>query len=224
MLDRAGDDLLSQGPSAWAASDPLGIRISQVIQHLTGSGAVRQDDPALLRLGALAWRLGLQLGTGLPGAGHPGASRMPAAWASLLVDADAQDGPEGTAAFAVALPEIDGARLALAGLRSARDDVTLHVKASGWEPLGAGWLRYASGPYGDPLDTALSWQVRDSTGRWHLVRGMSWSATNTMIQMQLVPPLHPAATAIEVIVTGATRRVRATIPLAWQAAGGPVAR
>jgi hypothetical protein len=36
--------------------------------------------------------------------------------------------------------------------------------------------------------------------------------------MHLVPPLHPAATSLEVIVTGASGRVRATVPLHWQAA------
>ena len=190
-----------------------------MIQHLTGSGVVRQDDPAVLRLAALGWRLGIVLGPG-----HARAGRMPAAWASLLIDGDAQDGPEGIAPFAVVLPEIEGARLALIGLRSARDDVTLHVKAAGWAPIGAGWLRHGTGLHSDPLDTSLSWQVRDSTGRWHLVRGIFWSANDTMIQMRLVPPLHPEATSIEVIVTGTIQRVRAAIPLTWQAAGGPVAQ
>lgn len=43
-------------------------------------------------------------------------------------------------------------------------------------------------------------------------------APREWIQMHLVPPLHPAATSLEVIVTGASGRVRATVPLHWQAA------
>ncbi len=37
--------------------------------------------------------------------------------------------------------------------------------------------------------------------------------------MYLTPPLHPAATALEVIVTGPASRVRATVPLSWAPAG-----
>jgi hypothetical protein len=36
-----------------------------------------------------------------------------------------------------------------------------------------------------------------------------------MIQMQLVPPLHPAATALDVIVSDGSRQVSATVPLDW---------
>jgi hypothetical protein len=39
-----------------------------------------------------------------------------------------------------------------------------------------------------------------------------------MAQLRLTPPLHPAATSLEVIVTGMSSRVRATVPLDWQAA------
>jgi len=93
---------------------------------------------------------------------------------------------------------LGGARFALAGLRSSRDGATLHVMASGWEPQGQGWLVHGTGPASSPLDPSLSWRARDSTGRWHLVSGMSWGAasqTRGMIKMYLTPPLHPAATA-----------------------------
>jgi hypothetical protein len=38
-----------------------------------------------------------------------------------------------------------------------------------------------------------------------------------MIKMYLTPPLHPAATALDVIVTGPDRQIRATVPLGWAA-------
>jgi hypothetical protein len=210
LLDSIGDDLLCAGPSALGHGESLGSGISRVIQDLTGSGTVGRDDPALLRLAALAWRLGLDVGVGISGG-----VVLPTAWASLLVDGDARDGPTGVAAFAVVLPEIDGARFALAGLRSSREGATLHVLAGGWEPRGHGWLTHGQALRGDPPDTSLSWQACDSTGRWHLVASMSWGSNQGMIQMQLTPPLHPAATSIEVIVTGTTGRVRAVVPLSW---------
>lgn len=213
LLDSAGDDLLCAGPSAIVAGEALGRRIAGMVRDLTGCGAVRADDPALLRLATLSQRLGLDLGTGIAAGGQ-----LPQAWASLLTDGDARDGPDGIAPFAVVLPPIDGASFVLAGLRSSEEGVLLHVMASGWEPRGHGWLAHGHGPNSDPPDTSLSWRARDSTGRWHLVRGMSWGSKQGMIQMQLTPPLHPAATSLEVIVTGTSSQLRATVPLDWQAA------
>jgi hypothetical protein len=37
--------------------------------------------------------------------------------------------------------------------------------------------------------------------------------------MYLTPPLHPAATALDVIVTGPDRQIRATVPLGGAADG-----
>ena len=218
LLDRAGDHILSLDSSGPLSTVPLSARVGEVIGHLVGAGALRADDPAVLRLAALGWRLGLDLGTG---ATAPNVL-LPAAWTSLLVDRGAQDGPDAVAPFAADLPEISGGRFALAGLRSARDGATLHVMASGWEPAGYGWLVQGTARHSNPMYPSLSWQVRDSAGRWHLVSGMSWgsaSQSKGMIKMYLTPPLHPAASALEVIVTGPDRRVRAIVPLRWGTKG-----
>lgn len=156
-----------------------------------------------------------------PGGPVPAGALSPA-WVSLLADGHVHDGPDAVAPFTAALPGIGGARFALAGLRSARSGATLHVMASGWEPEGQGWLVQGTRPGDRPLDLSLSWRARDSTGRWHVVSGMSWgpaAQTGGMIKMYLTPLLHPAATALEVIVTGPARQVRATVPLAWAATG-----
>ncbi len=215
LLDQVGDDLLGLEASEPRASSQLEARIAQVIQDLIGSGALRADDPAVLRLAGLGWRLGLDLGLG----GPIPARVMPPAWISVLADAHAHDGPDAVASFAANLPEIGGSRFALAGLRSARGGATLHVMATGWEPRGQGWLVHGTGPSGEPLDLSLSWRARDSTGRWHLVSGMSWGmATQTrgMIKMYLIPPLHPEATSLDVILSGPGCRVQATVPLDWE--------
>jgi hypothetical protein len=213
MLDRAADDLLC-ADSAGSRTAPLASRLVLIIADLTGSGALRPDDPSLVRLAGLGWRLGLDLGLRGPGPGRA----LPPAWMSVLADGHAHDGPDGIAAFAADLPEIGGSRFALAGLRSTSDEAVLHVMACGWEPQGREWLTSGTGLTPDPLDTTLSWQARDSSGRWHLVNSMSHgsaSQTKGMIQMSLIPPLNPAATFLEVIVTGPSRQVRATVPLRW---------
>jgi hypothetical protein len=218
LVDQAGDDLLGLEAAGTGASAQLEGRVRQVIQDLIGSGAVAAGDPAVRRLAGLGWRLGVDLGLG----GPVPARALPPAWVSLLADGHAHDGPDGIAPLAADLPEIGGARFALAGLRSAPDGATLHVMASGWEPEGHGWLMHGTGPRDSPLDLSLSWRARDSTGRWHVVSGMSWgSAAQTagMIKMYLTPPLHPAATALDVIVTGPASQIRATVPLHWAATG-----
>ena len=220
LLDQMGDDLLTLESARTGASTRVAHRVTQVIQDLIGSGTLPGGDPAVARLAGLGWRLGLDLGPG----GPVPACALPPAWISLLADGHAHDGPDAVAAFAADLPEIDGARFALAGLRSAADGVTLHVMASGWEPRGHGWLVHDSGPGGTPPDLSLSWRARDSTGRWHLVSGMSWGAasqTSGMVKMHLTPPLHPAATALDVFVTGLHHQVQATVPLRWARDGIP---
>jgi hypothetical protein len=220
LLDQIGDDLLTLESGERGASAQMEGRIGQVIQDLTGSGTLPAGAPALRRLAGLGWRLGLDLGLG----GPVPARSLPPAWISLLADVQRRDGPDAVAPLAAGLPEISGARFALAGLRSSAGGATLHVMASGWEPQGQGWPVHGNGPGDSPLDLSLSWRARDSTGRWHLVRGMSWgpaSQTRGMIKMYLTPPLHPAATALEVIVTGPQSRVRATVPLRWASGDRP---
>ncbi len=214
LLGQMGDDLLTLESAQTGASTQVAHRVTQVIRDLTGSGTLAAGDPAVARLAGLGWRLGLDLGPG----GPVPARALPPAWISLLADGHAHDGPDAVAPFAADLPEIDGARFALAGLRSAAGGVTLHVMASGWEPRGHGWLVRGSGPGGTPPDRDLSWRARDSTGRWHLVSGLSWGAssqTRGMIKMYLTPPLHPAATALDVFVTGPRHQIQATVPLRW---------
>jgi hypothetical protein len=219
LLDRAGDELLAAGPASRAAGLSLAARVTLLITDLTGSGVLAADDPAVARLLGLGWRLGVDLG--LAADGRVPRAALPETWHSMLADGAAADGPVGAAAFAANLPEIGGAWFSLAGLRSDRDGATLHVMASGWAPQGNGWVVHGLGPHNDPGQTPLTWRARDSTGRWHLISAMHWGSQQGMIQMRLVPALHPAATSLDVIVSDGRRQVSATVPLDWLPMGNP---
>ena len=72
---------------------------------------------------------------------------------------------------AAVLPELDGTRFVLAGLRSDAARAELHVMVWGWphHPVLAG-------------DAALepwSWSARDDRGRWHVVTEGSGQLTAT---------------------------------------------
>jgi hypothetical protein len=212
LLDRAAEALLSAGRSAPMTG--VSHRVAAVMQALAEGRAVPPGDPAMARLAALGSALGLDLAQ--PGAGG---TSVPEAWASILAARGARDGPQAIAPFAVTLPELDGASFALAGLRSSREGATLHALARGWQPHGWGWLAFGDRLDDIPPHPSLSWQARDSTGRWHIAEQMSWSDAGggtAQIQAHLIPPLHPAATSLEVILTGTSGRVRVTVPLRWQ--------
>jgi hypothetical protein len=217
LLDRAGDELLAAGPDSRAGDQSLAYRVALLITDLTAGGVLAADDPAVARLLGLGWRLGVDLG--LPAGGRIPSAALPAAWHSMLADGHATDGPEGVATCTANLPEIGGAWFSLAGLRSDRDGATLHVMATGWAPQGNGWMVHGLGPHSDPGQVTLTWRARDSTGRWHLISAMHWGSQQGMIQMRLVPPLHPAATSLDVIVSDGSRQVSATVPLDWLPSG-----
>jgi hypothetical protein len=221
LLDLVGEELLCHSSNS-VTSQGLGSRAAHVVEDLVGCGALPADDPSVRRLTALGRLLGLDLAIG-PGStsGRAAGSPLPPAWRSMLIDGGARDGLDGVVPFAVTLPEVDGARLALAGLRSSAADATLHVMASGWEPHGPGWLRHGTTSLGAHPPGPLSWHARDSTGRWHLVSGVNWGSRQGMIQIRLTPPLHPAASWLEVIVTATHSKVRVTVPLDWMTQGAP---
>ena len=115
------------------------------------------------------------------------------------------DGPQGTSAAAAVLPEIDGARFVLAGLSSWERHATLLVFAWGWSPQ----------PREFRPQQPFSWWARDDADRWHVGRVAMHDAAPGTFQLELTPPLHPAARSLDIILTGRDGRVTATLPLAW---------
>jgi hypothetical protein len=168
---------------------------------------------AVGRLATLAGRLGVGIPSALSAAAEP--RELPAAWISVLESRDRQDGPRGDAVAAAVLPELDGARFVLAGLRS--DETGADVNVLAW---GRGWGRDGGSSHLPEYatDGPWSWSARDDRGRWHIATegSGSYSDSHANLELRMVPPLHPDATSLEVTLAGPSGQVTATVPLDWQ--------
>ena len=83
---------------------------------------------------------------------------------------------------------------------------------------------HASGPRSDAIygpDELYAWAMmwlRDSGGRWHATRTLGRSGMNgeVALRVEVVPPLSRATAWIELLATGQSAEVRATLPLHWE--------
>ena len=191
--------------------------LGDAIAALHACGALSPLSPVPGQLAALCATLDVS-GHGITA--RP-ARQLPGPWLSMLAhyrrrQPDQALGCDGCAAAAVALPELDGIRLAILGLHNADGSTVLYGHASGMTP-GA--------PHGPPdaeteTDFPLRIWVRDSHGQWHATRATTrrWSAEDDhemTLRLEVVPPLSRATTWIEILAAGQSTQARATLPLDW---------
>jgi hypothetical protein len=185
---------------------------------LTGAGVVAPDSLALRQLASLGRRLDFALPASVADLAD---IELPPAWRSVLDDASAADGPTGVIPAAAVLTDLDGTSWALAGLRSTSRSMQLRM--FGWSLAGTDHRGQIDRSAHGLREIPAVW-ARDDTGRWHHAAGSesSQSDDQTDLAIELVPPLHPMATSVDIIVTGSSERVTVTLPLTWLTAGGPV--
>jgi hypothetical protein len=180
------------------------IRLTAQAAAVQEVGLVPAGSPARRRNAALARRLaGAALAKRLAGTG---ADELPEAWSDVLAARDPNAGREAAYPGGAVLPPLDGLQFAVTGVVSAAGSTTVQGLAWGPTPADAG-----------QLSTVLfSWWARDDTGHWHVGRAVGGAPVGQpmiALDVVLVPPLDPAATALEVIVTGRGGRARATVAL-----------
>jgi hypothetical protein len=168
--------------------------LMEVLTALRAVKAIGPTDPALRRLVSLVRRQGGRLPADLAEVAD---TDLPPPWLSVLDHAGAQDGPDGFAPVTAVLPELDGTRLAIAGLISGPTSANLRV------------LSWGSGEF--------TWWARDSAGRWHFVTSSDSfvQAGYTGYDLELSPALDPTATAMDLILSGRSGSVTVTVPLDW---------
>ena len=181
--------------------------LGDVLAALRAAGALSPLSPVPSQFAALCAQLNL--------AGHgitaPPARDLPAPWLSLLADRRRRKprpvpGHAGYAVAAVGLPELDGVRVCLLGLRNSGGGTVAYVYVS----------RQAWPSYWGPaqLNMAPAIWIRDSGGRWHGTRFTR--SGDIAMRLQVVPPLRPGTTWIEIFAAGQSAEVRATVPLRWR--------
>ena len=203
LLGAVAETLLGGGHLAGISATLLAGSLAEVTDALVAVRALSPDSPAAARLAALCQRRAVEVRGSW--AGRARATRLPGSWASVLSGSRCQDGPQGAVPAAVVLPEIDGSRFVLAGLSSWERQATVLVFAWGW----------AQAPREFRPRQPFSWWARDDAGRWHVGRPRPGGMDGGTFQLELTPPLHPAARSLDIILTGRSDRVTATLPLAW---------
>jgi hypothetical protein len=174
---------------------------------LVEAGVLGPDSAALGRLAAAAAKVGIDLPT--PLAGIP-PQELPAGWLMLPERPSRVPGPTGIVPFVAELPDLDGARCVLTGLRSEPERATMRMHAEGWPDRHFGWH--------GRMAEVFRWTARDDVGGWYLAQeaGGSWGGGEADLEFWLAPALNPRAKTLEVILTGPSGEVSVTVPLEWQ--------
>jgi hypothetical protein len=207
LLDLLAEDLLWSvlwtGDGGQAQSE-----LATMIPALRSAGVVEPGSPAFARLITLARQLDIDLPHGSPTVSP---ADLPQAWTGALGARDRRDGHDGLTPAAAVLPETDGGVFAITGLHSTGQAVILRALAWGWVPARTRFPRTGQ---------RYSWTALDDAGRWHIARqtggpigGMDGHG---LTDIALIPPLHPAATSLDIILTGPTTQANATVTLHWQ--------
>jgi hypothetical protein len=190
----------SDGPSSRSS-------LGEVVRALEAVGALSPDSPVPGQLATLYQAMGF----GEHGLTAPPGQELPEPWASLLATGLRREqtaaSPDGCAGAALTLPEADGKIVSVVGLHNTDGASTLHVHVSGLQP----WPERI----GSPETLPLIW-LRDSDGRWHVTRsdGASEAEDELTMQLAVIPPLS-RPDWVEMVVSGRSAEVRATVPLRW---------
>jgi hypothetical protein len=197
------------GPRSFVGDGP-----GYIIAALHEAGLLPPDSPVPGQLAGLCARLGID-GHGIT---VPPAGDLPERWLSVLTPPSRSEPPTPPvpgilAATAAELPELDGVRIAVAGLHHGERGTIVHLLASG-VTLEGGW------DYTRVLQPLPVLWIRDSNGRWHTNRlaGLTRLGDPGVVGLWLwiVPPLERGTTWIELSATGRSAEARVMLPLSSQ--------
>lgn len=194
--------LFVAGLTLGLAVDGLG----DVITALQAADAFPPGSPVPAQLAALCVQLDIT-GHGIT---TPPADRLPERWGSIHLQSlrgHRAAGAPRSAAVGVALPDVEGIRLAVLGLHDSGDRTVVFMHAGG-----------ATGGGSFALNTWPVIWIRDSGGWWHATSTGGSADQDGEITMTVVvaPPLGRDTDWIEVVADWPSAAVRARLPLPWR--------
>lgn len=216
VQESPGERLLTRRAEAMLAELALGVHdkpalsrsaLAELAGTLEAAGLLSPLSPAPARLAALSQLLGLPL--------EGPASEVPARWTEIMAHYGRRRrlAPvTGTAAIGMVLPEIDGVRLAMAGVRSGGAGSFLHAVVQGLVPLPR------RRPPGTTWDTGFSIWARDDAGGWHLgtVEDISPAGGAAgVLRLALLPPLCHETASLTIEVIGPSQQIAVDLPARW---------
>ncbi len=180
--------------------------LGDVITALQAAGAFPPRSPVPAQLAALCAQLDIT-GHGIT---TPPADRLPERWGSVhlqLLRGNRAAGAARSAAAGVALPDVEGIRLAVLGLHDSGDRTVVFMHASG--ATGGGSFELNTWP--------VIW-IRDSGGWWHATSagGSADQDGEITMALEVAPPLGRDTDRIEVVADWPSAEVRARLPLPWR--------
>jgi hypothetical protein len=202
-------------PAAGRPAPPvtnLAAGLGATVAALEAAEVLSPLSPVPARLAGLCVSLGID-DHGIAAAPAPD---LPEPWLSLLTHyhrrkPETAPAGDGFAAVAAALPELEGVRLVLLGLHNYDGGTWMETLVLGRLP--------GPGPRVLGLDTAFpfSMWLRDEAGRWHAARAAGWhhEEGEATLTLRLTPPLARSCAWLDVLATGQSAEVRATVPLCW---------
>jgi len=213
LLNRVAERLLALAPEYqvdWHSR--LGGGLGAAIAALEAAEVLSPRSPVPARLAALCASLRIG-GHGITAAPGP---ELPEPWLSMLTHyhrrkPETVTAGDGFAGVAAALPELEGIRLVLLGLHNYDGGTWMDALALGQLP------GVQQGALGLDMGFPLSMWIRDGAGRWHATRPAGWyhEGGEATLTLRLTPPLTRSCAWIEVLATGQSAEVRATVPLCW---------
>jgi hypothetical protein len=203
LLHRVANRLLAYWEPDRRIVDSQVAGLGDTVAALEAARALPAGSPMPGQLAALCEQLGVT-GHGIVAAPE---SDLPQTWGSLLAHhlggnpGSGSGARAASAAFAAALPELDGVHYAVAGLHTSYDQTWLHAFAYGQDPQRG------------QLPAPSSWWLKDTANQWHVAVVSAWN--ESYLQMLVVPAINPVTTALELVIEGQTGRVRAELPVTW---------
>jgi hypothetical protein len=212
-------------PGALAGPQPMAVvsrghrdpepDLAELVATLEGAGVLSPLSSVPAEVAALGQALGdsrfATFNSTVTASASP--PKLPTRWATVLAHYGRRHLPPlltGAGSIGAVLPEVDGVRVVVAGVRTSAQGSVLYMVARGLRTTARAGQ-----------DTGFSWWARDESDGWHLGVMEGWHLANDAIaaRLNLLPPLRPGdpgtSGTLTLELTGPSQRLTAHLKVRW---------